>query len=231
MKLRRLGLSEKIRQSPFWIEPSILEPSKISYQLFIELESNPIKVHQWEDAFGEFCKIPERYMTTASLCSLVNVSPECFLIEEPLGPNHGWVTISSLVKYYDLEIAKIKTQKTWDDSFIIQQFKLGKISRARYGYKESETGYTEFLGGCENPDRPFSYFHNRQEFMERLALRESIVQSLNVDDFRDFLGIEKSVITDEKLLEGLHESRATSLHQPPHLRKESKVWLIERGLL
>jgi hypothetical protein len=48
---------------------------------------------------------------------------------------------------------------------------------------------------------------------------------LNVHDFRDFLGLSIERITDERLFEIMHETRARSKYVPEEIRQESKIWL------
>ena len=213
-KSQLLELQERFVRSPYWVNPTSLEPERITYRVFIELDSMPVKYETWEGVFGDVHKYAKQFLSPAQLFKAINLSLDNFQYDEPLSPNHSWVRIKSLVKYYDQSVVINQAQKAWDESSISGQFKSGKIRRARYGYQEVETGYCNFLGECEDPEYPYSQPGSRSEFMKKWALRESIIQSLDVPDFRIFLGLDPTDVSDEKLLEALHEQRANSLHQP-----------------
>jgi hypothetical protein len=66
------------------------------------------------------------------------------------------------------------------------------------------------LGAYDSQDNTWSTPRTRAEHMEQLALRQSICYSLNIHDFRDFLGLSVDRITDESLLETMHETRSRS---------------------
>jgi hypothetical protein len=59
------------------------------------------------------------------------------------------------------------------------------------------------------------------------ALRESIFYSLDVNDFRDYLGITPEIMDDEGVIRQLHQARAESKYIPIEARKESQIWLLE----
>jgi hypothetical protein len=63
--------------------------------------------------------------------------------------------------------------------------------------------------------------------MEWKALRESLSLALDVNDYRDFLGMSKELIDDERLLEYMHETRSDSRFVPEEARRESLIWLAE----
>ena len=63
--------------------------------------------------------------------------------------------------------------------------------------------------------------------MERKALRESLSFALDVNDYRDFLGVSTELINDERLLESMHETRSDSKFIPDKARRESRVWLAQ----
>jgi len=63
--------------------------------------------------------------------------------------------------------------------------------------------------------------------MEWKALRESLSYALDVNDYRDFLGISTELVNDERLLEFMHETRSDSKFVPDEARRESRVWLAQ----
>jgi hypothetical protein len=68
----------------------------------------------------------------------------------------------------------------------------------------------------------------RQEYLEDQALRESICYSLDVNSFRDYLGLTARASSDEDTLRSLHENRAQSKYLPAEVRQESRVWLAQQ---
>ena len=120
-----------------------------------------------------------------------------------------------------------QAQSVWNQSRILEQFKVGKIIRGRFGYQEVETGFLTLLGGCEQADHAWGEEKNRIEFMEWKALQESLCYALDVNDYRDFLGLSAELISNEKLLEYMHETRGDSKLIPDEVRRESRIWLAE----
>jgi hypothetical protein len=98
--------------------------------------------------------------------------------------------------YYQEASALEQAQKDWNQSRILQRFKAG------------ETGFPILLGACGHTDQAWHEERNRNDFMERKAQRESLIYALDVNDYRDFLGMSVELIGDERLLELMHESRS-----------------------
>jgi hypothetical protein len=63
--------------------------------------------------------------------------------------------------------------------------------------------------------------------MEQEALRESLSFALDVNDYRDYLGMSPELISDEQLFLMMHSTRARSKHLPEEIRRESKIWLAK----
>ena len=61
--------------------------------------------------------------------------------------------------------------------------------------------------------------------MEWKALRESLSYALDVNNYRDFLGVSAKLINDDQLLEFMHETRSDSKFVPDEARRESRGWL------
>lgn len=130
----------------------------------------------------------------------------------------------------DIDYWESKGVVIWNHCSIIQHFKSGKISRARYGYQEVETGYSVFLGGCNAPEeQPWGKITTRAGYLVEKALRESFFYSLDVDDFRDYLGITPEIMDDESVIRQPHEARAESKCIPFEVRNESQLWLLEHS--
>ena len=107
----------------------------------------------------------------------------------------------------------------------MEQFKAGKIIRGRFGYQEVETGFLALLGACEHADHAWGEEKNRFEFMEWKPLQASLCYALDVNDYRDFLGMSTELISDKQLLEFTHGTRSDSKLIPDDARRESRIWL------
>jgi hypothetical protein len=83
------------------------------------------------------------------------------------------------------------------------------------------------LGACGQTDHVWREEENRSEFMESKALRESLSFALDVNDYRDFLGLSPELISDERLLKSMHKTRSDSKFIPDKARRESLVWLAQ----
>jgi len=78
------------------------------------------------------------------------------------------------------------------------------------------------LDAWGHADHAWQEEKNRSEFMERMALRESLSFALDVNDYRDFLGLYAELITDESLSDLCTKLGATqSLFR---MRQEEKAW-------
>jgi hypothetical protein len=223
----RLRLRKKLVNSSYWIDPAVMEPARITYRLFLEIYSKPISFKTYESISGDVWQYDKRYLSPVKLAENLRLASDHLKIEQPVGENSDWYRIRSLTTYYQEASAAEQAQKIWDQSKILQQYKEGKISRARYGYQEVETGFTIFLGACEDPDNPWPEPDPRSEYMEQEALRESLSFALDVTDYRDYLGISAEVISDDQLLLMMHSTRTRSKHMPEDIRRESKIWLAK----
>lgn len=220
-------LKHKLLESPFWIDPSVMEPSRISYKVFIEIEAAPTSFETITTKCGDTIHVNERFPRQSKLATIIDLDRDQFNFEQPLGDNSDWYLITSLTSFYQENLVAEQSQKIWNQSKITQQFKEKNIRRARYGYREVETGFETYLGACENLDNPWWLPETRAEHMEQLALRESICYSLNIHDFRDFLGFSPEDSTDGYLLGTMHKTRARSKYVQEEIRRESKIWLAQ----
>jgi hypothetical protein len=220
-------LRRKLQSSPFWIDPLVIEPNKISYKILIQIETAPTNFETITTRCGDIIHVNERFLGPSKLAAVINLDRDQFNFTQPLGDNSDWHLITSLTTFYQENSAVEQSQKIWNQSRIAQQFKERNLLRARYGYQEVETGFETYLGACENPDNPWQIPETRNEHMEQLALRESISYSLDLNDFRDFLGLSTQVMPDEKILHIMHTTRARSKYIPEAIKVESKIWLAQ----
>jgi len=107
----------------------------------------------------------------------------------------------------------------------LQQYKAGEIVRRRFGSQEVETGFVILLGTCGQINHVWQDEKNRGEFMEWKALRDLLSFAMDVNDYRDFLGVSTELLDDERLLEFMHETRSNSRFIPDGVRRESLIWL------
>jgi hypothetical protein len=148
----RTRIRQKLAGSPFRLNPSQLEPEQVTFRIVIDLFYLPHEYKVGETVFGETYHYDKRYPPPIKLATQLNLDPDQFKIERPFGETGEWYQFLSLVSYYQDALAASQAQNVWDHSSIVQHFKSGKISRARYGYQEVETGYSVFLGGCNAPE-------------------------------------------------------------------------------
>jgi len=224
----RQRVREKLAQSPYLILPSDLEPTNLTYRIVIDVETSPIDFKSYETPFGETVKYGEKYLSPLKLANQLRLDPDQFEITQPLGENSDWCKFSSLVTFFQDALAISQAQNLWNQSLIVQQFKAKKIVRARYGYEETETGYTVYLGGCFDPEHPWVFNETRQEYLENHALHLFVYNTLDVPLLREYLALSEDLISDEKLLFMMHEARAESKFISSSEQKASKIWLIEQ---
>jgi len=228
IKERINHLKNKLEQSPYRVTPSDLEPKVIAYQVFIDIETSPISFESFENEFGETHKYSEKFLSPIKLTALVKLDPDLFKIEQPIGENTKWCRFVTLTNFYQEGLASSEAQLLWDQSKILQQYKSKTLIRARYGYKETETGYSIILGECADVGNSWvKQQENRQEYMERLAYRQTIFNSLDVNDLRLYLDLEPDEMSDTDLLKLMHEARVESPFVSEEDKKISRYWLIE----
>jgi hypothetical protein len=227
IKANRIRLRAKLIKGPYWIDAVRMEPQRITYKVLIDLEARPISYKTFETICGDTHKFPDRYPTPGKLATDIHLDAGHFQISQMLGDNSEHFRFTSLTNYYQETSAAEQAQKDWNQSRILQLFKTGEIVRGRFGYQEVETGYITLLGTCGQTDHVWHDDENRSEFMERKALRETLSFALDVNDYRDFLGLSTELMSDERLLESMHEIRSSSKYIPDEARRESLVWLAQ----
>ncbi|MCZ7547690.1 MAG: hypothetical protein M5U11_00845 [Anaerolineales bacterium] len=220
-------LKEKLINSPYWIDPARMEPKRITYKILIDLDAKPTSYKSFETVCGDTYEYADRYPTPTKLASDINLGASHFQVDQPIGDHSGWCRFTSLTTYYQETSATEQAQSIWNQSRILEQFKAGKIIRGRFGHQEVETGFLTLLGACEQADHAWGEEKSRNEFMEWKALQESLCYALDVNDYRDFLGLSAELISNEKLLEYMHETRSDSKLIPDEARRESRIWLAE----
>jgi len=227
IKTNRMRLKTKLINGPYWIDAAQMEPQRITFKVLIDLETKPDSYKSFESICGDTYKIADRYPTPGKLANDIHLDVGHFQISQMLGDNSEHFRFASLTTYYQETSAAEQAQQVWNQSRILQLFKTGEIVRGRFGYQEVETRYITLLGACGQTDHVWHEEENRSEFMESKALRESLSFALDVNDYRDFLGLSTELINDERLLESMHETRSDSKFIPDEARRESRVWLAQ----
>ncbi len=213
--LKRAELAE------YWIDPTALEPERISYQAIIDVEYAPSSSKTMEMSFGQKYHYDEKFATPSQLARELHLDPQLD-VEQRF---EGLYTLVSRVKYYREETAATQAQRFWEQSAIIPQHRVGKVIRAQYGTVEVETGYKVIIGACENPNHPYSLPESREEHLAWRALGETLKYALDLEGFRLYVGLGPDDISDERLLEIMHSHRAKSCHVPMEAQLESERWL------
>ncbi|MBL8080912.1 MAG: hypothetical protein JNM55_23265 [Anaerolineales bacterium] len=227
IKANHIRLKTKLINGPYWIDAARMEPQRITYKVLIDLDAKPISYKSFETICGDTYKFADRYPTPGKLANDIHLDIGHFQIDQMLGENSEYFRFTSLTNYFQEASVAEQAQKVWNQSRILQQFKTGEIVRGRFGYQEVETEYITLLGVCGPADHVWQEEKNRSEFMERKALRESLSFALDVNDYRDFLGLSAELINDERLVESMHETRSDSKFIPDEARRESRVWLAQ----
>jgi hypothetical protein len=132
--------------------------------------------------------------------------------------------------HYDSQRAADQAQELWDQSTILEKHQEQKVFRARYGFEEVETKYCVWLGGIDKPGDPWPKSQSRDDYLAELALRQTLLSALDVNGYRQHIGISSKYVSDEKLLESMHRARVESPHLPAAVRAESRQWLHEHGI-
>lgn len=223
----RNRLKEKLINGPYWIDPVRMEPQRRTYRILIDLEAKPISYKKFETICGDTYEYADRYPTPSKLANDLSLDASQFQIEQPIGEHSDLYRITSLTSYFQEAVAAEQAQKAWNQSRVLQQFKAGEIIRGRFGYQEVETEFITLLGACGQTAHVWHEDKNRSDFIEWKALRESLSYALDVNDYRDFLGVSTEFINDERLLEFMHETRGSSKFVPDEARRESKIWLAQ----
>ena len=227
IKAKRIRLKEKLMNGSYWIDPTRIEPQRVTYRILIDLEAKPISYKSFETVCGDTYEYADRYPTPSKLANDLNLDASHFQIDRPIGDNSEFYRFTSLTNYYQEASAVEQAQKVWNQSRILQRFKAGEIIRGQYGYQEVETGFIILLGACGQTEHTWHEEKNRNDFMEWKALRESLSYALDLNDYRDFLGVSTELVNDERLLEFMHETRSDSKFVLDEARRESRVWLAQ----
>ena len=211
--------------TPYRINPADLEPKRLSYRVVIDLNHAPESFKTMEMSFGKLYRYNEKFPSTTQVARELHIDLDQATIEQPLGPDDDWYRIHSVAVYYQADVADAQAQRVWSQSTVHSLYKEGKIRRARYSVEEEETHYCRWLGGIDDPEKPWSQPSTREEHMAGLAMRETFAYALDVDGYRKFLRLSPNEISDEELLKSLHSRRARSAHIPEDGKTGSKRWL------
>ncbi len=230
IQANRIRLKEKLAGSSFWIPPEALEPKRMTYQVIIDLAAKPTSFKKTETLCGDMIETSHRYPTPNKLANMINIDLGLFDIEQPIGETFEFFRVTSLTNYFQETSAAEQAQKVWNESSILHQYKSGSLEGGRYGYREVETGFIVLLGECGAVRYLLGARDDRQEFMEEKALRETISYTLDVNDYRDFIGATPALLSDDELIETMHHNRSRSNVLPEDIRRESRVWLAEHSV-
>jgi hypothetical protein len=214
--------------TPFWIDPAILEPERITYRVVMFIKREPTEFKTMEMSFGERMKFGEEYPGPQALARELEIDFAQMAVDQ-IVPDLGLYQVKSNVTYFNESLATAQAQAAWDHSKIVKAFQQDKISSAQYGYEEVETGYRVYLGRCARPGTlPYSPL-SRSEYLTKRARRYTLLNALDVDGFRAHIGLKKKYASDEDLLITMHEERAKSPYLPKEARAESQKWLNENS--
>lgn len=126
-------------------------------------------------------------------------------------------------------MATTQAQELWSQSAIAERYEQKKLTFARYGYEEVETENCVRLGGLGKPDHPGPAPETRTEYLAGRAMREALLDALDINGYRQFTEVPYKYMSDEKLLVSIHRARAESRYLPAEARAESQRWLREHA--
>ncbi|HKZ68552.1 MAG TPA: hypothetical protein VJ020_00630, partial [Anaerolineales bacterium] len=214
--------------SPYWIDPTQLDPKRITYRVIIEMEYEPYRYQTVEISFGQHWRHGEEFYPPSMLARELQLPINQVEVEQRI-EGMGWYTIRSAVTYYELSLTTAQAQHLWDSSAITQRYQEKKVIRARYGVEEVETGYDTWLGGVEQSGKSWPAPKSRSEYLQRRAMREILLYALDVNGYRQFTQLSFKYFNDEHLLERMHNLRVHSAYIPDEARAESRQWLAAHG--
>lgn len=208
------------------IDPEKLEPKRVSIRVILELSHAPESYKTMEMSFGKLYHYAERFPSPEQLTWELHINAAEIEIQQ-LGARDDWYRIRFLAVYNETDAASARARQIWIQIGVQALYKEGKIRRARYGVEEIETWYRRWLGQLDDPEEPWIEPSSREEHMAELALAETLVKALDVDGFREFIGMSKDQISDDELLVALHERRTQSKYVSSGPRAASKKWLAK----
>ncbi len=217
----------QIDLTPYRIDPAALEPMHITYRVAIYLERVPEQFKTMEMSFGKTMRYDDEYPSLLRILDELKLDEVGVKFEQPAGINFGWYFLFSTATYYEEAVARGQAQKLWDASTIQRLYKEGKVTRARYGIEEVETGFCTWLAGLEDPGHPWEEPETRAEHMANRAMEETIVYALDVVRIREDRKLSSKLVSDKQLLRVLHERRVRSKHIPIEARAGSERWLAD----
>lgn len=212
--------------TPYWIAPSALEPSRITYRVLIELEYERYSSKKIDISFGEFWHLEDEFYSPTMLARELKLALNQVEVEQ-LVSCLGFYHIRSATTYYESPLAAAQAQHLWDQSAIGEHYQQRKVLQARYGFQEVETKYCAWLGGLEKPAAPWPLPETWADYLASCAMQETLLYALDVNGYRQFKEVSYKHMNDEQLLVRMHQARAQSRHLPAEACAESQQWLKE----
>ncbi len=220
----KLAALPKKDLTPYWIDPSVLEPKRAAYRVIIHVDYEPYSFKETEISFGQKRRYDKEFYTPTMLANQLGLKSGQVEIKQ-LTPYFGLYQIRSVTTYYDVQLAATHAQQLWAESGIQQRYLEKKVVSARFGVEEVGIEYCTWLGGLDDPNSPGPQPKTRADYLVALAMRATLLYALDIDGFRQFTGLRYRHLSDEQLLHGMHEDRAELIHIPPEARAESQRWL------
>jgi len=78
-------LHENVKRYPLQIKPEDMDSKSISYQIVIDVESNPFHKETYETEFGDVVEYGKKYLTPTKISALIGIDPDYYQIEQPFG--------------------------------------------------------------------------------------------------------------------------------------------------
>ena len=136
----------KMDRTAYHIDSATLEPEHITYRVVIELEHTPNSFKTREMSFGKLFHYNEKFPSRTRIADELQLDPTWVQVEDLYGFSNGQYRILSVATFEQASLAETSAQEIWNRSGIHQLYKMGKVTRARYGVEEIETHYCSWQG-------------------------------------------------------------------------------------
>lgn len=220
LSLATLTEEHRERLRPFWIEPQVLEPTRLTYRAAIRLRHAYLRAREVPLSFGETYPFDKEYPMAQDIEQRFHLDLNQVKI---LDLQLGLFWVHATTTYLKPTGASEQAVRLWERSTLASGRWSGKVLWAYFGVEEVETGYVDVIGGVGDwPPQT-----DRAAFLAERAFKLTLVHAADLADYRSALGIPDDMLDDETMLRKLHKERANSTVIPEPARAESRQWLKE----
>lgn len=209
-----------------WIDPKQIDIAKPAYAIIIELHHAPVNGKLIPISFGATKLMGDKYPSADELEREIKLPAGQFNFTQPLGNDSDWFRISSITSFHKKSLAESEAQRIWNECLIAKYQREGKVIRVRYGVMEKAIHYCTWIGECGETHEPWSVNSTRREHLLHMAIRATMISTLDVNRFRAFLDVGEDILPDNQLLRSMHRQRSTLEWVSVDEQNESAIWLV-----